>query len=95
MGESLYKNPKKDIYKRVKDLLNRMNIDEKISQLTSIWLNFDPEKDDVTPTFFGDDINQRTKIIDLNYFFRIINQIIFYRPFNSAGKNTFIKQDKH
>jgi beta-glucosidase len=35
----LYKEPSKPVDERVKDLLKRMTIEEKILQLTSIWLS--------------------------------------------------------
>jgi hypothetical protein len=78
MAETVYKNPDVLIEDRVKDLLERMTLEEKILQLTSIWLHFNSEKGEMAPTSFG---GQRTDL-DIDYFLNIgIGQIT--RPFGS------------
>ena len=44
MSEPSYKDPKKGMDERIQDLLERMTIEEKIAQLTSVWLELDPER---------------------------------------------------
>jgi beta-glucosidase-like glycosyl hydrolase len=78
MSQPLYKNPQAEIYERVEDLMGRMTLEEKILQLTSIWLDFNPEKGEMAPTSFGG----QTTDIDPDYFLNIgIGQIT--RPFGS------------
>jgi len=45
----LYMNPDCSIEERAADLLARMTIEEKIAQLTSVWLELDPERGEVAP----------------------------------------------
>jgi beta-glucosidase len=49
MSAPVYKDPHKSIDERTDDLLGRMTIDEKIAQLTSVWLQFDPKSGEVSP----------------------------------------------
>ncbi|GAB4343937.1 MAG: glycoside hydrolase family 3 N-terminal domain-containing protein [Candidatus Abyssubacteria bacterium] len=44
-----YKDPQRPIDERVHDLISRMTLEEKIAQLTSVWLQFDPESGDMSP----------------------------------------------
>ncbi len=45
----VYKNPNSPVEDRVKDLIGRMTVEEKILQLTSIWLTFDPDRGEMAP----------------------------------------------
>jgi beta-glucosidase len=49
MTNPIYKNPKKTIDERVGDLISRMSVEEKIAQLTAVWLHLDPESGEVSP----------------------------------------------
>ena len=49
----VYKDPNIRVEDRVKDLINQMTVEEKIRQLTSIWLTFDPDKGDMAPSPLG------------------------------------------
>jgi len=53
MRTPAYQNVTKSVEERGRDLLSRMTVDEKIAQLTSVWLRFDPEKGDVAMSPFG------------------------------------------
>jgi beta-xylosidase len=78
MSQPLYKNSQATIDERVEDLMGRMTLEEKILQLTSLWLDFNTEKGEMAPTSFGG----QTPGIDLDYFLNIgIGQIT--RPFGS------------
>ncbi len=78
MTDSLYKNSSAGIDDRVKDLLGRMTIEEKILQLTSIWMNFDPEKGEMAPKESGGQLPD----LDIDHFLdNGIGQIT--RPFGS------------
>jgi beta-glucosidase len=70
MIQPLYKDPSKPVDERVKDLLNRMTIEEKILQLTSIWLSFDPEKGEMAPTIMGEDLDKNAGGLDIDYYLR-------------------------
>ena len=70
MTQPLFKDPLKPVDERVKDLLNRMTIEEKILQLTSIWLSFDPEKGEMAPTIMGDDLDKNAGRLDIDYYLR-------------------------
>ncbi|MBW2061645.1 MAG: hypothetical protein JRI95_08805 [Deltaproteobacteria bacterium] len=45
----VYKDETKSVEERVQDLLSRMTIEEKIAQLTSVWLNLDARSGEVSP----------------------------------------------
>lgn len=49
MTQADYKNPELSIETRVADLLGRMTTEEKIAQLTSVWLHLDPDSGDFAP----------------------------------------------
>jgi beta-glucosidase len=49
MSIPVYKDPKKTIDERTSDLLGRMTTEEKIAQLTSVWLQLDPKSGEVSP----------------------------------------------
>ncbi|RJP22485.1 MAG: hypothetical protein C4520_08260 [Candidatus Abyssobacteria bacterium SURF_5] len=49
MTKLVYKDPLKSADERARDLLARMNIDEKISQLTSVWLQLDAASGEFSP----------------------------------------------
>jgi beta-glucosidase-like glycosyl hydrolase len=49
----VYKDPSIRVEDRVKDLITQMTMEEKIRQLTSIWLTFDPDKGDMAPSPLG------------------------------------------
>ena len=70
MTTPIYKNPAISTEKRVKDLLGKMNLDEKILQLTSIWLSFDPEKDEMVPSIMGADLDEQAARVDIDYYLR-------------------------
>ena len=50
MPEPIYKNATATTEERIEDLLNRMTVAEKIAQLVSIWLKFDPDSGAVAPS---------------------------------------------
>ncbi len=59
MSESappLYRDPDAPVDERVRDLLSRMTVDEKVAQLGSAWLQLDPESGEFAPfqSGFGD-----------------------------------------
>ncbi len=68
MTTPIYKDPTKSTDQRVKDLLDKMNLEEKILQLTSIWLSFDPEKGDMAPSIMGADLDEMAGGIDIDYY---------------------------
>ncbi len=73
---AVYKDSARSMEKRVADLLKQMTVEEKIAQLTSIWLHFNPNTGAVSP--HGD----RTVEFDPEYYMRSgIGQIT--RPFGS------------
>lgn len=45
MTKPIYKNPTKPVDERVRDLISRMSVEEKIAQLTAVWLHLDPESE--------------------------------------------------
>ena len=45
-----------------------MNLEEKILQLTSIWLSFDPEKGDMAPSIMGADLDEMAGGVDIDYY---------------------------
>jgi beta-glucosidase len=49
MSEPVYRDSGRGVEERVQDLLARMTVEEKIAQLTSVWLNVDPESGAVAP----------------------------------------------
>jgi beta-glucosidase len=49
MTKPLYKDPTKTVDERVRDLVSSMSVEEKIAQLTSVWLHLDPESGGVSP----------------------------------------------
>lgn len=49
----VYRDPSASISERVEDLLARMTLDEKVAQLTSVWLTLDPESGEVAPSQFS------------------------------------------
>ncbi len=70
MTQPIYKDPSKPVDERVNDLLYRMTVEEKILQLTSIWLSFDPEKGEMAPTIMGDDLDKNAVGLDIVYYMR-------------------------
>ncbi len=77
-----YKNPANPVEERVKDLINKMTIEDKILQLTSIWISFDPEKGEMAPSIMGDDLDAGAGMVDIDYYLKTgIGQIT--RPFGS------------
>jgi beta-glucosidase len=66
----VYKDPTKSTHERVKDLLAKMNLEEKILQLTSIWLSFDPEKGEMAPSIMGEDLDEKAGRVDIDYYLR-------------------------
>ena len=68
MPVPIYKDATIATEKRVKDLLDKMNIEEKILQLTSIWLSFDPEKGDMAPSIMGADLDDKAGKVDIDYY---------------------------
>ena len=70
MSIPVYKDPAKSVHERVRDLLAEMNLEEKILQLTSIWLAFDPEKGEMAPTIMGDDLDANADKVDIDYYLR-------------------------
>ncbi|NLA74103.1 MAG: glycoside hydrolase family 3 protein, partial [Deltaproteobacteria bacterium] len=70
MTQPVYKDPAKPADERVKDLVGRMTVQEKILQLTSIWLSFDPEKGEMAPTIMGDDLDTNAGKVDIDYYLR-------------------------
>lgn len=70
MTTPIYKDPAKPTNERVKDLLNKMNLGEKILQLTSIWLAFDPEKGEMAPSIMGENLNGNAGKIDIDYYLK-------------------------
>ena len=45
--------PSCPIEERVADLLGRMSLEEKVAQLTSVWIEVDPERGEVAPSVMG------------------------------------------
>lgn len=70
MSTPIYKDPTKPTNQRVRDLLDKMNIEEKILQLTSIWLSFDPEKGEMAPSIMGGDLDEKAKKVDIDYYLK-------------------------
>ena len=70
MASPIYKDPTKSTDERVKDLLAKMNQEEKILQLTSIWLSFDPEKGEMAPSIMGGDLDEEAKKVDIDYYLK-------------------------
>jgi len=70
MTTPAYKDPANSVKDRVKDLLDKMNIEEKILQLTSIWLSFDPEKGEMAPSIMGDDLDENAGKVDIDYYLK-------------------------
>lgn len=87
MGEPLYKDKNQPIEKRVEDLLSRMTLDEKIAQLSAVWVyevldgtKFSPDK---AASRIGHGIGQITRIagasnLDPESCARIANEIQRY-----------------
>jgi beta-glucosidase-like glycosyl hydrolase len=53
MSEPTYRDPQRPVGERVADLLDRMTLDEKVAQLTSVWLTVDPDRGEVAPAQFA------------------------------------------
>ncbi len=70
MSIPIYKDPAKSVDERIRDLLAKMNLEEKILQLTSIWLAFDPEKGEMAPAIMGDDLDANAGKVDIDYYLR-------------------------
>ncbi|MFC1840483.1 glycoside hydrolase family 3 N-terminal domain-containing protein [Thermodesulfobacteriota bacterium] len=70
MTTPIYKDPTKSTNERVKDLLDKMNLEEKILQLTSIWLAFDPEKGEMAPSIMGEDLDENAGKVDIDYYLK-------------------------
>ena len=70
MSTPVYKDSAKSTHERVKDLLDKMSQEEKILQLTSIWLSFDPEKGEMAPSIMGDDLDENAGRVDIDYYLR-------------------------
>lgn len=66
----IYKDSSKSTNERVKDLIGKMNIEEKILQLTSIWLAFDPEKGEMAPSIMGEDLDANAGRVDIDYYLK-------------------------
>jgi beta-glucosidase-like glycosyl hydrolase len=49
-ADATYRDPTRSVADRVDDLLPRMTTDEKVAQLTSIWLAVDPESGEFAPS---------------------------------------------
>ena len=82
MTTPVYKNPFNSIEDRVNDLLDKMTLEDKILQLTSIWISFDPEKGEMKPSIIGGNLGEDTDKIDIGYYPKTgIGQIT--RPFGS------------
>src|SRR4051794_10827357 len=45
-----YRDAKRPLGARVDDLLARMTLDEKVAQLTSVWLTLDPDAGEFAPS---------------------------------------------
>ncbi len=76
MNRPLYKDPAADVEARTADLLSGMNLGEKICQLTSIWMRFDPDKGEMAPIVLGQDLALEAKDVDAEEFLKIgIGQI--------------------
>lgn len=50
MTTEVYRDPSQPIPARVDDLLGRMTLDEKVAQLTSVWLTLDPDAGEFAPS---------------------------------------------
>ncbi len=48
-----YRDARRPTEERVADLLDRMTLEEKAAQLTSVWVSLDPEKGEVAPSNFS------------------------------------------
>lgn len=53
MTNDPYRDPTRPVDARVDDLLARMTLAEKVAQLTSVWLEVDPEKGEFAPSAMG------------------------------------------
>ena len=51
--DAAYRDATAPIENRVADLLSRMSLDEKVAQLTSVWIEVDPERGEVAPSQMG------------------------------------------
>lgn len=49
----VYKRPDLPVSERVEDLIGRMTLEEKVAQLTSVWLTLDPSTGEVAPSMFS------------------------------------------
>ncbi len=89
MTSPVYKDPSKPADERVKDLLGRMNTEEKILQLTSIWLSFDPEKGDMAPSLMGGDLDKNAVGLNIDYYLKAglgqITRAFGSRPIDPAA----------
>jgi beta-glucosidase len=82
MSNPIYKNPSNPVEVRVNDLLKKMTLEDKILQLTSIWISFDPEKGEMAPSIMGEDLDENAEKVDIEYYLKTgIGQIT--RPFGS------------
>jgi beta-glucosidase len=52
-NDATYRNGGVPIDDRVADLLGRMSLEEKVAQLTSVWIEVDPERGEVAPSVMG------------------------------------------
>lgn len=89
MSTPIYKDPAKSAGERVKDLIGRMNLEEKILQLTSIWLSFDPEKGDMAPSIMGEDLDEKAGKVDAEYYLKKglgqVTRVFGSRPIDPAA----------
>ncbi|MCU0268337.1 MAG: glycoside hydrolase family 3 C-terminal domain-containing protein [Acidimicrobiales bacterium] len=53
MGDPVYRDSSRSVEDRVEDLLGRMTLAEKVAQLTSVWLTYDPARGRVAPSDFA------------------------------------------
>jgi beta-glucosidase len=51
--DAAYRDPSRSIDVRVADLLGRMTLAEKVAQLTSVWIEVDPELGEFAPSVMG------------------------------------------
>jgi len=51
--DASYRDPRRSVDDRVSDLIDRMTLAEKVAQLTSVWLEVDPERGEFAPSQMG------------------------------------------
>jgi beta-glucosidase len=52
-ADAPYRDASRAIAERVRDLLDRMTLDEKVAQLTAVWIEIDPDRGEVAPSMMG------------------------------------------